>query len=302
MTASTINGQNVRVEAPASAGIPIGPTIRRYRLGAELRRLREAGGFRLEDVAARLDVAPSTLSRIETGKAPARTSYVLAILDFFGVDDPDERRYLADLAREGQRKGWWAEYDDLLPPGTGAYLGLESAAEAVCTFAVQTIPSLLQTRDYAAAVIRAARALSDKQVDALATATMRRRQLPSGKRELHAILDESALLTQFGSAGVMAEQLDYLSRAAEDPVITIQVLRLATPRQILSPGFTIMRFSDQADKDVCCRTDDNDHITITDDNRTVTSLRNTFARLAAHAESADSSTRLISELAERYGN
>src|SRR5271155_3044928 len=158
---------------PGEKSALISPTICRRRLGAELRRLRDAGGHRLEDVAAELGVAPSTLSRIETGKAPARTSYVNTMLDFYDVNDPRQRQYLAELAREGQRKGWWAQYDDVLPRGGDDFLGLEAAAASICTFTVQTIPGLLQTAGYAAAVIRATRpGFTDNQVQDLVTVTM----------------------------------------------------------------------------------------------------------------------------------
>lgn len=80
-----------------------GPTIRRHLLGAELRRLRLARSLRLEDAADRLSLAPSTVSRIEAGKAPARTSYVALMLDLYQVQDLGVRRTLTDLAREGRR-------------------------------------------------------------------------------------------------------------------------------------------------------------------------------------------------------
>ena len=105
-----------------------GPTIRRHRLGLELRRLREAAGLRLEDAATELGIAASTLSRIETGQAPARTSYVRMLLDRYGLTTDAEFHQLIDLAREGQRKGWWTDYKHLLPAGAGTYLGLEAAA------------------------------------------------------------------------------------------------------------------------------------------------------------------------------
>jgi transcriptional regulator with XRE-family HTH domain len=152
-----------------------GPVIRRHRLGAELRRLREARSLRIGDVTGVLGVAQSTLSRIETGLAPARTSYVSLLLSMYGVTDPDEQRRLTDLAREGQRKGWWAEHEDHLPAGAGTYLGLEDAACQIRTFAVQTVPDLLQTSGYAAAAFRASRPdLDSAQAAALAAVARRR--------------------------------------------------------------------------------------------------------------------------------
>ena len=83
----------------------VGPTIRRRRLGADLRRLREERSLRLEDVAARLGVAPSTLSRIETGKAPTRTSYLTLLLDLYEVRDADERRAILESFRRHWQAG-----------------------------------------------------------------------------------------------------------------------------------------------------------------------------------------------------
>lgn len=96
--------------------------------------------------------------------------------------------------------------------------------------ALQTIPSLLQTAEYAAAAIRATRPdLTTEQTDGLVTVTMRRQELSRNERELHAIIDESALRRSIGSASVMAAQLDHLSAATADPLITIQVMRLNAP-------------------------------------------------------------------------
>jgi transcriptional regulator with XRE-family HTH domain len=196
---------------PQGHGEPTGPTIRRHRLGLELRRFREAAGLRLEDAAAELSVAPSTLSRIETGQAPARTSYVRMLLDRYGVTGDAELRQLTDWAREGQRKGWWADYAHLLPVGAGTYLGLEAAASAIRTFAVQIVPGLLQTGDYAAAVSSTARSdLSPDAARSLAAVTLRRPDFLRGCHRVHAIIDESALLRSVGTASIMAAQLAHL--------------------------------------------------------------------------------------------
>ncbi len=104
------------------------PAIRRGRLGRQFPQLRQASALRLEDAAATIGVAPSTLSRIETGQTSARTSYVRILLDLYGVSDPQQRRHLTDLAREGQRKDLPARLRDLLPAATRRYLGLEAAA------------------------------------------------------------------------------------------------------------------------------------------------------------------------------
>ena len=175
----------------------VGPTIRRRRLGSDLRRLREQRSLRLEEVASQLGVAPSTLSRIETGKAPTRTSYLALMLDLYGVHDADQRRALMDLAREGQRKGWWVGSDDLLPAGTGTYLGLEAEASDLRAFQPQVIHGLVRTEDYARAVIAARRPdLAPAQVERLVEVAVRRQDVLRGGDpiRLMLILDESVLL------------------------------------------------------------------------------------------------------------
>lgn len=227
--------------------------MRRRRLGAELRRLRESRSLKLEQVAARLGVAPSTLSRIETGKAPTRTSYLTVMLELYGVD-PARRQPLIELARQGQRKGWWAPWDDLLPPGFGSYLGLEAEASAARAFGVQVIHGLLQTPDYASAVLRASRPdLVEDQIKRLVDAALRRQQalLATEPAQLRLIIDESALLRAFGPAQVMTCQLEHLAAASQWPAVTVQVLRLAGSQDpVLSGSFAILSFADPADPDV----------------------------------------------------
>src|SRR5258708_3366595 len=165
--------------------VPIGPGTARHQLGRDLRTLREARSMRLEDAAARLEVAPSTLSRIETGKAPTRVSYLAVLLDLYGVDDPAQRTLLADLAREGKCQSWWDYHDGLMPSGASHYLRLESAASHVSCFATQAVPGLLQTPGYAAAAWRATRpALNADQVPELVPVTLRphEHQRPAGRR------------------------------------------------------------------------------------------------------------------------
>src|SRR6202046_4559247 len=131
-----------------------GPTVRRRRLGTEPRKLRESSGLKLEEVAAQLGVAPSTLSRIETGKAPTKSAYLNQMLEMYGVSDHEQRQVLVDMAREGHRKGWWAAYDDVLPSGFDIYVGLEAETAAIRGYEMSGVHGLVQTPDYARAVLR----------------------------------------------------------------------------------------------------------------------------------------------------
>lgn len=272
-----------------------GPEIARHRLGIKLRELREQRSVRLEDVAARLQVAPSTLSRIETGKAPARRHYLASLLDAYGVNDPELRERLAALAREGEHKAWWAAYRDLLPDGAGRYLGMEAAACLVCSYSVQIVPALLQTADYAAAASRAARpGLTASQVRTLAAITMRRQKCLRGNgTRLHVVVDESALRRSIAPAGVMAAQLDHLRALAVDPSLTLRISALNRHLPVLSPPFAVLSYADPADAGVAASCGPGGRVIISTDDRDVRAAQATFTTLADAALPPGDSVRII---------
>ena len=278
-----------------------GPTIRRRRLGADLRRLREQSSLRLEEVAQHLGVAPSTLSRIETGKAPTRTSYLTVMLDLYGVDDPEQRRLFMDSAREGQRKGWWAGSDELLPAGTGTYLGLEAEASAIRVFQAQVVPELMRTEAYARAVVTASRPeLAPEQVDRVVAVQLRRQEVLQGSDpiQLRLVLDESVLLRSLGPASVMREQLERLIRAGSQPMATIQVLGLAAAeRPVLAGSFGILSFAEPDDHDVAYAEGIRGQVLLEQRESEVHAMRLMFDALSRSARSPRESARLIRELA-----
>jgi transcriptional regulator with XRE-family HTH domain len=232
----------------------ISPIMHRRRLGAELRGLRETRCLRLEDAAAALGVAPSTLSRIETGRAPTRTSYLTLLLDLYGVSDQDQRQSLADTARAGQRKESWWDYRDLLPAGADMYIGMEATASTVCSYSPSTIPDLLQTSDYTAALIRATRpSLTREQIRRLSVLTRRRQEhLHDDTRHYHLVLDESVLLRELGSARTMNDQIKHLGKATTNPAVTVQIVALAPAQPLVTGPFTLLNFSDPADPGAVC--------------------------------------------------
>jgi transcriptional regulator with XRE-family HTH domain len=283
----------------------VGPTVRRRRLGSELRRLREARALKLDYVASRLGVAPSTLSRIETGKAPTRTSYLTLMLELYQVDDPALRQPLLEMAREGQRRGWWADADELLPAGFGRYLGLESEASGLRAFAVQTIHGLLRTEPYARAVIAAERSdLSAAQRERLVSVQLRRRQVLLGTEpiQLQVILDESALLRCLGSAKTMTGQLAHLLEATTRPAVTVQVLRIAQgPVTVLSGPFAILSFAESGDSDLASTEGVRGQALLAERCTDVRALSDVYAALSHAALGPAESADLISDLAGNPG-
>jgi transcriptional regulator with XRE-family HTH domain len=206
-----------------------GPTVRRRRLGTELRKLRESNGYKLEEVAAQLGVAPSTLSRIETGKAPTKSAYLSQMLESYGVDDPAQRQVLIDMAREGHRKGWWAAYDDVLPSGFDIYVGLEAEATAIRGYETSVVPGLLQTPDYARALLHAERPeLLPHEIDRLVELRIRRQEILTRTDPppptLWAVMDEAALRRHIGGRETMHAQLQQLIERSKLPNVTLLVM------------------------------------------------------------------------------
>ena len=290
-----------RPAGPAMTGpASLTPTVRRHRLGAELRRLREARSLRLEDVASTLDVAPSTISRIETGKAPTRTSYLAVMLDLYQLQDPGQRRFLTDLAREGQRKSWWADHADTLPAHAGSYLDLEATASRAQFYCTQAPPGLLQSREYAAAICRAAwPGPAAEHVTAVLAIQVRRLELAlSGGLRIHAVIEEAALRTPPGTDSIMAAQLQHLLTVISDiSPVTIQVLALATARPAISPPFAALEFADPADMPVVCYGVIAGQVILTTRPSQVRAARAVFASLARTALSPAASADLIRQLA-----
>jgi hypothetical protein len=234
--------------------VSIGPTVRRRRLGSELRRLREAHSFKLDEAADRLGLAASTLSRIETGKAPTRTAYLMTMFEMYGVDDPGQRQALIEMAREGHRKGWWAVYDDVLPTGFDVYVGLEAEASALRVFEDQVVHGLLQTEGYARTVMTSVRRWQDtRQIDRAVELRMGRQRVLTGSDplKLWCILNEPVISRMIGGQAVMREQLARLLEAGQQPNVTLQVLPLSSGvHPALNGPFCILEFPERGDQDV----------------------------------------------------
>ncbi|HWG01166.1 MAG TPA: helix-turn-helix transcriptional regulator [Trebonia sp.] len=278
----------------------MGPTVRRRRLGTELRRLRDSSGYKLEEVAAQLGVAPSTLSRIETGKAPTKTAYLHQMLEMYGVSDASQRQILVDMAREGHRKGWWADYDDVLPSGFDIYVGLEAETAAVRSYEVSVVHGLLQTPDYARAVlVEMFPRHTDDQIERLVNLRMTRQRRfdDDPPLELWAILDEAVIRRSVGGPGCMRGQLEQLNAMAGRQGITLQVLPFSCGAHAGHGGpFSILEFPERSDSEVAY-VESGAGIIYLEKDREVRARAEAFDRLRAAALSPGASTDLISKAA-----
>jgi transcriptional regulator with XRE-family HTH domain len=281
--------------------VPEGPTVRRRRLGAELRRLREANSLKLEEVAEQLGLAPSTLSRIETGKAPTKTAYLTTMLGMYGIDDPAVRKVLVDMAREGHRKGWWSIYDDVLPSGFDIYVGLEAEASGLRSYETDVVHGLLQTTDYALAVLRELRPRdSDEQVARGVDLRMQRQRLLDSDPplDLWLILDEGAIRRNIGGAKVMRPQLEHLIQASRWSNVTLQVLSFETGAHAGLVGpFSILQFPERGDSEVAY-TESVGGMIYLEKEREVRACAEAFDRMRAAALSPAASIELIQQVQE----
>lgn len=220
----------------------------------------------------------------------------------YGVDDPGLQQILADWARDGDCAAWWAGYADLLPDGAGRYLGLEAAASLVRCYSVQVVPDLLQTRDYAAAVCRAAQpGLAADQVRALVTVIMRRQEIARASlSRVHVVIDEAALPRRIAPAHVMAAQLDHLCAAAARPAVTVQLIALAAPASVLSPPVTVLSLADPAGTDMKVSYGPGGPVVISTRAADARAAVATFSTLAQAALPPDDSMSLVGEAARTY--
>ncbi len=223
-----------------------GATARRMQLGSQLRRLREASGVSREDAGYSIRGSESKISRMELGRVGFKQRDVADLLTLYGVDDEDERAALLDLVGETNTPAWWHGYSDVVPPWFQTYLGLEESARLIRSYEVQFIHGLLQTEDYARAVILLGNpAASPEEIDRRVAVRLRRQRLLLGDDgpELVLIVDEAALRRPCGGPEVMRSQLHRLIELAGLPRLTLQVMPLGSGGLAAQSGaFSVLGF------------------------------------------------------------
>ncbi|MEU7343807.1 helix-turn-helix domain-containing protein [Streptomyces bacillaris] len=230
------------------------PTVRRRRLGAELKRLREKAGVSMEDAAERIGGDKPKISRQENGRQGVSKLEIEALLELYRVSDDRLRTALTTLAREGRRKGWWAQYSDILPAGFQERLSIESDAARILTFQSMLVPGLLQTAEYATEVIRAAgKSQTEEQIKSYIEVRASRQEILARPNppQYVCLLDEAVLRREVGGPAVMVRQLDKILEVNNPPRLTIQVVPLSQGWHAGADGaFNIYSYPDPMDLDV----------------------------------------------------
>jgi transcriptional regulator with XRE-family HTH domain len=238
---------------PGRIAVPTrpGPTVQRRRLGIELRRLREAAGKTIDEVAHVVECSDSKISRIENGQVSASPRDVRDMLAFYGVD-PERREEVVEFARRARKKGWWEAYNDTLAV---PLVGLEIAADRILAYEPMVVHGLLQVSDYARALIHAVEPdLSASQLQRRVDLRMARQDLlnRSDPPEYILILEECALRRPIGGSRVLQDQLEHLREmTASRPSLTLQVLPLELGEHPAIEGaFAVYQFFEPAERDV----------------------------------------------------
>ncbi|MFC5188124.1 helix-turn-helix domain-containing protein [Actinomadura harenae] len=230
--------------------------MRRRRLGAELRRLRESAGKVGDEVSTQLGWYSAKVSKIETGRITVGWGDVADLLDLYGVPVGEQRDRLIALARESKstrRDEWWQPFNDLLSRNYKTAVDLETSATSLRIFEPFVIPGLLQNEDYARAIIKGRREYAEEEVERRVELRMKRQAVVAtgGNLDMWVILDEAALRREIGGPEVMSRQLRRLLEVAEAPGVQVQVVPFGIgPHAAMSGSFGIFSFSEETDPDV----------------------------------------------------
>lgn len=227
------------------------PTLFKRRIALELRQCRAAAGLVQKDAANRLDRTPQHIANLEGGIRLPSTGDLELLLDLYGVRDRIPfMRELLTAARKST--SWWTAFSGAIPDWFDLYLGLEAGAAELSSFDAILVPGLLQTVEYAEAVIRADTDLTEDEVRQRVELRMARQHILEREQEpvrLWTVLDESVLYRILGDSEVMREQLNHLLTMSQRPRTDIQVLpRNAGAHSAQQGGtFQLMKFpSDMA--------------------------------------------------------
>jgi len=226
--------------------MPGSPTVRRRRLAAELREIRESKGKSGDAVAAALRWSPSKISRYERAKTGLQPREVERLLDYYEITGP-RRDLLLALAADATQKGWWEDYGDSLSFDYQQFIGLEDEASAIAVWHIDVLPGLFQTEAYARHIIGTysqIEPVTPGMIDRLVKVRMRRQEIVNRESglDLSVVIDESVLQRRVGDERVMYEQLQRLTREADRPNVTVQVLPLDGPHTVFVESFVIFRF------------------------------------------------------------
>ncbi|KOV86847.1 XRE family transcriptional regulator [Streptomyces sp. NRRL WC-3618] len=281
----------------------VNPTVRRRRLGQELRRLREQKGMTAEEVAERLLVSQSKISRLENGRRSISQRDVRDLCGVYEVADQRMVDSLMEMAKDSRQQGWWHAFGDV---PYSVYIGLETDAASLRVYDPQVIPGLLQTRPYAEALITGALPETpSSDIENRVQVRLRRQERITALENplrLWTVLDEAALRRVVGNKLLMREQLESLVEQSQLPHVTVQVIPFemgAHPG--LNGQYAILEFPDAADSSVVYIEGVTSDLYL-EKAQDVQKYSVMYEHLRAQALNVDQSRQFIAELAKEYAH
>jgi transcriptional regulator with XRE-family HTH domain len=277
------------------------PAVQGRLLRAALRQAREDVGLSQEQVSSALDVSLSKVVRIESGVVKVSTNDLKALLDLYKITDQDRIDELVAMAKVARQPSWWSDYRGIASKNYLEFVEFEQAATATLNYQPLWIPGLLQTRDYAAEIIRQLGPESDEDQQRLFDFRMKRQELLSTADlpSLSFVLDESVLRRQVGSEDVMVAQLVWLSELAGHSSVTIQVRPFSKGlvRRMQAP-FVIHKLTEAADFDLLYLEGPVGDTTVANDKAEIDQYRSAFDELKRTSLSPAESVTFMKEVAE----
>jgi transcriptional regulator with XRE-family HTH domain len=286
--------------------MPGSPTVRRRRLAAELRTIREAKGKSGDAVAAALRWSPSKISRYELARTGMKLREVERLLDYYEISG-SRRALLLGLARDAAQKGWWEEFADSISADYQQFIGLEHEASSIAIWHVEVVPGILQAEAYARHIISGynrIEPIAPGLIERLVKVRMQRQQVLTLEpwRQLAVVLDESILKRRVGDDLAMYEQLKRLAQEADRPNVTLQILPLDARHPVFGESFVIFGFGPDNDAimhDVVCTEHLRNDFSVEGERETYLH-RLAFKMLVDASLDPMSSKALIHETAESY--
>jgi transcriptional regulator with XRE-family HTH domain len=273
-------------------------------LGRRLQELREAAGLKREEAARVLRVAPATVRRMETAEVALKVPYVQVLLEAYGVAE-HEAAVFVGLVEEANRPGWWQRYHDVLPDWFSLFVSLEGAAKMMRSYEPHFVPGLLQTEEYARAVLEAGTIglRSPAEVERHVALRLERQRLLERPDAPHlwVIMDETVLTRPVGPrAQVMRDQLDKLLEYAERDGVTLQIAECAAgPHPATCAPFSLFRFAEPELPDMVV----SEYLTgalYLDSRQEVATHLEVLDHLTTHAASAQRTKKILAEYRERF--
>ncbi|CAL9606935.1 helix-turn-helix domain-containing protein [Streptomyces sp. enrichment culture] len=280
------------------------PTVGQVVLGKRLQELREAAGLKREEAARVLRVAPATVRRMETADVALKIPYVQVLLETYGVPRAEAEAFVA-LVEEANQPGWWQRFHDVLPDWFSLYVSLEGAARLIRSYEPHFVPGLLQTEEYARAVLEAGTIgrTGPETVERHVSLRRERQRLLDRPDAPHlwVIMDETVLRRPVcDRPEVMRAQLDRLLDVSERDRVTLQVAEFASgPHPGTYAPFSLFRFAEPELPDMVFT----EYLTgalYLDSRAEVSAHLEVLDHVTAHAASAQRTRKLLREYRERY--